>query len=239
MFCPDQNRVSAAPAAAALSLCDFSGYRAAAADGVPADTFTSFFERSGICMVRLDRCLTIRDANQEFCRQFERSEAEIRGSSIFGFIHQSGHGLLRQQFTGVLGGDRTRATERVLGLTPEATAFPGQLTTVVVDDGETCATLVLVFEPEAPATPALVPSQTAILTELDARILEGIAAGMSTIRLASKYYLSRQGIEYRVGMMLRRLRVPNRAALVAKAYAMGVLTVGSWPPRVVQDYVER
>ncbi|MET7762685.1 hypothetical protein ABZS71_11825 [Streptomyces sp. NPDC005393] len=38
--------------------------------------------------------------------------------------------------------------------------------------------------------------------------------------------------------LLRKLRVPNRAALVSRAYSMGVLNVGSWPPKVVEDFVK-
>ncbi|MFJ3823645.1 helix-turn-helix transcriptional regulator, partial [Streptomyces nodosus] len=38
--------------------------------------------------------------------------------------------------------------------------------------------------------------------------------------------------------LLRKLRVPNRAALVSRAYSMGVLKVGVWPPKVVQDFIK-
>ncbi|HEX3785134.1 MAG TPA: LuxR C-terminal-related transcriptional regulator, partial [Pseudonocardiaceae bacterium] len=69
-------------------------------------------------------------------------------------------------------------------------------------------------------------------TALDARILEGVAAGASTIQLATRLYLSRQGVEYHVGSMLRKLRVSNRAALVSRAYAMGLLVADAWPPRI-------
>ena len=56
--------------------------------------------------------------------------------------------------------------------------------------------------------------------------------------MAARLYLSRQGVEYHVGLMLRRFKAPNRAALVSRAYSMGVLTVGSWPPKAVLDFVE-
>ncbi|MBC3839806.1 LuxR family transcriptional regulator [Streptacidiphilus sp. 4-A2] len=75
------------------------------------------------------------------------------------------------------------------------------------------------------------------LTVLGACILEGVAAGCSTAELAAALYLSRQGVEYHIGLMLRQFQVPNRAALVSRAYSLGVLGVGSWPPRVVADCV--
>ena len=76
------------------------------------------------------------------------------------------------------------------------------------------------------------------ITVLDACILEGIAAGSSTAELAAALFLSRQGVEYHIGLMLRQFRVPNRAALVSRAHSVGVLGVGCWPPRVVADFVE-
>jgi DNA-binding NarL/FixJ family response regulator len=56
--------------------------------------------------------------------------------------------------------------------------------------------------------------------------------GASGAELARKLHLSQQGVEYRVGAMIRRLGVSNRASLVSKAYSLGVLEAGQWPPRV-------
>jgi DNA-binding CsgD family transcriptional regulator len=76
------------------------------------------------------------------------------------------------------------------------------------------------------------------LTALDACILEGVAAGASTAELAAALFLSRQGVEYHIGLMLRQFQVPNRAALVSRAHSAGVLGVGDWPPRVAAEFVE-
>lgn len=71
----------------------------------------------------------------------------------------------------------------------------------------------------------------------DARILEGVAAGASSVQLASRLFLSRQGVEYHIGRLLRRFRVPNRTALVGRAYSLGIFDSGSWPPRVLREFV--
>ncbi|MFE0704682.1 LuxR family transcriptional regulator [Streptomyces sp. NPDC058872] len=76
------------------------------------------------------------------------------------------------------------------------------------------------------------------LAALDVRILEGVAIGTSTVRLAASLYLSRQGVEYRIGLMLRHFQVANRAALVSRAHSLGVLSVGTWPPRVLPEFLE-
>lgn len=76
-----------------------------------------------------------------------------------------------------------------------------------------------------------------LLSKTDAKVLEGVAVGDSTVRLANRLFLSRQGVDYHVGTLLRRFRCPNRPALVARAYAQGVLLPGSWPPSVTADCV--
>ncbi|MFE3866314.1 LuxR family transcriptional regulator [Streptomyces goshikiensis] len=76
------------------------------------------------------------------------------------------------------------------------------------------------------------------LAALDVHILEGVAIGTSTVRLAASLYLSRQGVEYRIGLMLRHFQVVNRAALVSRAHSLGVLSVGTWPPRVLPEFLE-
>jgi DNA-binding CsgD family transcriptional regulator len=73
---------------------------------------------------------------------------------------------------------------------------------------------------------------------MDARILEGVATGVSTVKLASMLYLSRGGIEYHVNILMRRLKVKNRPALVSKAYSAGLLYQG-WPPRVHPDHMKK
>jgi PAS domain S-box-containing protein len=217
---------------------DRLGMAPAVSDG--SAMFRSFFERSGMCMAEADHRLRVQRVNKEFCREFGRTAAEVRGTSILDFIHRSGHPRLRQQLARVTEGRRSRISERVLGLRSGSEVFPGRLVAIAVeDDSRHEPGLVMVVNPEADAaTQDVVVDGKRVLTELDARILSGIAAGASTVQLASKLYLSRQGVEYRVGIMLRKLRVPNRAALVSRAYAMGVLSVGVWPPQVLPDFVE-
>lgn len=75
------------------------------------------------------------------------------------------------------------------------------------------------------------------LCEMAARILEGIATGESTVRMATRLFLSQQGVEYRVGAMLRKFGVPDRAALVSKAFMLGLFGAAAWPPRIRATFV--
>jgi DNA-binding NarL/FixJ family response regulator len=76
------------------------------------------------------------------------------------------------------------------------------------------------------------------LSPIDARILEGIAAGLTTAHLAAQLYLSRQGIDYHITGLLRRFTVPNRTALVCRAFADGLFRPAGWPPRIRDEVVD-
>ncbi|MBL1097388.1 LuxR C-terminal-related transcriptional regulator [Streptomyces coffeae] len=75
------------------------------------------------------------------------------------------------------------------------------------------------------------------LTDPDARIIEGIAVGLSTLTLASRLHFSPKYVDYRISRLMRRLHAPNRTALVARAFSLGMLDATNWPPKVVEDFV--
>jgi DNA-binding CsgD family transcriptional regulator len=121
----------------------------------------------------------------------------------------------------------------------DSTIFNGELTAFTVHgDGDGIDNLIALVYPEDGSRNGRPPASRKLrLTDLDVRILEGVAAGVSTVQLASKLYLSRGGIEYHVDTLFRQLKVNNRPALIAKAYFMGVLCSG-WPPHVHPDYLK-
>ncbi|WP_432590749.1 LuxR C-terminal-related transcriptional regulator [Streptomyces sp. HD1123-B1] len=179
-------------------------------------------------------------ANREFFRQFDDASAEVCGRSFCDLVHPSVQQTLRRQFTGLVDGSRHRFAAHTVLVGPEGSAFTSVLTAVAVREGRShVASILVLMRPTAGGGEVdMVTERKKLLTEIEARILEGIAAGLSTIPLAARLYLSRQGVEYHVTRLLRKLRVPNRAALVSRAYSLGVLNVGSWPPKVVQDFVK-
>jgi PAS domain S-box-containing protein len=196
--------------------------------------------QADLSMACLDRSLTIQQANQEFFRSFGRSSADLCGRTFSDLVHPSVQQPLQRQFAGLLEGRRDKfATDMIaVGADGEACTLP--LTAVAVRGGmsEVDAIMVMMSSVDGAADAGVVTTRKKLLSEVDARILEGIAAGVSTIPLANRLYLSRQGVEYHVTCLLRKLRVPNRAALVSRAYSMGVLKVGVWPPKVVQDFIK-
>lgn len=193
----------------------------------------------GLCMASLDPDLVIQQTNREFSRQFGASSAEVCGLDFRDLVHPSVKQPLMRQFSRLVEGKRQLFDTHVVAVRPEESAFVGSLTAAAVSGESPQVSAVLIFmrSSEELDDAGVLPAQKKLLSDIDARILEGIAAGLSTIHLASRLYLSRQGVEYHVTRLLRKLRVPNRAALVSRAYSMGVLNVGTWPPKVVETFV--
>ncbi|RSS97770.1 helix-turn-helix transcriptional regulator [Streptomyces sp. WAC02707] len=209
---------------------------------VPAAGHTDGFDRADAYIACLDPALTIQQVNQEFDRRFGGPASSLCGRNFCDLIHPSVRPPLMQQFSRLLEGKRRRFLTDVIAVDQESTASALPLRAMAVQGGHTpdvAAILVVMSgaDERTEGAEEMAPRKK-LLSEIDARILEGIAAGVSTIPLASRLFLSRQGVEYHVTGLLRALKVPNRAALVSRAYSMGVLKVGTWPPKVVEDYIK-
>ncbi|MFJ1654750.1 LuxR C-terminal-related transcriptional regulator [Streptomyces sp. NPDC088337] len=203
---------------------------------------TAPLDEGRLNMARLDRSLTIQQASEGFFWQFGGSSADLCGRTFSDLVHPSVQQPLMRQFTGLIEGRRDRFATDVIAVGRDDATFTAPLTALMVRGGLPDESSILVMMPSAqndPADSEVVGGRgKKLLSQIDARILEGIASGLSTIPLASRLHLSRQGIEYHVTCLLRKLRVPNRAALVSRAYSMGVLKVGVWPPKVVPDFIK-
>jgi PAS domain S-box-containing protein len=208
--------------------------------GDQREVLRSFFDRSGMCMAKLDSGTRLVEANADFSRQFRCMPSDLHGTRFCDLLHHEVRAKVSQQFTRLLAQQHPRFTEPMIAFHHKDSAvFKGELTAFAVrGDGGRIDSLMAVVCPEdksrSPRPPA---SRKLLLTDLDARILEGVAAGVSTVQLASKLYLSRGGIEYHVDILLRKLMVNIRPALVSKAYSIGLLCPG-WPPRVHPDYLK-
>ncbi|MEW1648982.1 MULTISPECIES: LuxR C-terminal-related transcriptional regulator [unclassified Streptomyces] len=192
----------------------------------------------------MDTAMHIVAAEPDFSRQFGRDAADTCGRNLYELLHPSSPSLLNRHFTRLSEGRCTRFNERMVGLGDAGRAFSGELTGIAVQDtsGLLAGIVVQVRPDKAPPgtdpDEGILKPRERLLSKLDARVLEGIASGASTVQLAARLYLSRQGVEYHVGLMLRKLKAPNRAALVARAHSMGMLTVGQWPPRVLPEFIK-
>ncbi|WP_240351465.1 LuxR C-terminal-related transcriptional regulator [Streptomyces olivoreticuli] len=190
------------------------------------------------CMAGLDATLTIRATDTDFLRQFGGTADELCGRHLYDLLEPGASEVLDRQFAGLSSGGHPRFTEQVVGYRQDRTPFSADITGIAIHSShcppDATTYLIAVFPADDPAPP---PAKS-LLSPVDARILEGIAKGTSNLQLAVQLYLSRQGVEYHVGRMLRQLKVPNRAALVARAHSLGMFGAGTWPPRVLPQFVK-
>lgn len=194
---------------------------------------------SDVCVVNLAADLRLLEANDDFLFKLGRPGPEVYGQPFGDFVHPSMKQVIQQNLTRLAEGNKHRFSSRYVAPRSAPNRFTGGLTGIAVrgDDGRV-ATIVLLIRPDRVPEPQHAASNSRKpLSELDAKVLEGVAAGSSTVQLAAKLYLSRQGVEYHVGAMLRRFKCSNRSALVAKAYTQGILRMGQWPPKVTPDFV--
>ncbi|MBE1496575.1 DNA-binding CsgD family transcriptional regulator [Amycolatopsis lexingtonensis] len=192
-----------------------------------------------MCMVNLDHRLRIVSASMEFFRVFERSSDAVTGTGLCDLLHPSVRSKVENQLRLLARGERSRFVERILVMRENGTTLSGEfIGSTVHGVGDRLDSLTVVFRPDKNERGNQVAcGKKKILSEIDARILEGVASGVSTIQLAANLYMSRGGVEYHVTTLLRKMKVKNRPALISKAYSMGIFGVGSWPPRALPDFV--
>jgi PAS domain S-box-containing protein len=197
----------------------------------------SLFERSGIGLTVLDSRLRIRAANSAFLDQCGRRRDDVAARGFADFLHPSVRQHLMRQFDRLLQGHSARLLGRPVAMWFDDTAVAGKLTAFPIEDNGRGTMVLVQFTPDKQEDQQAFVGPQRKLTELTAKVLEGVAAGDPTVRLAAKLFLSRQGIEYHVSILLRQFKVPNRTALAAKAYSMGMFSIGCWPPKVLPEYI--
>ena len=70
------------------------------------------------------------------------------------------------------------------------------------------------------------------LLPVEAAILEGLAAGQSHVQIAARLHFSRQGVDYHLDKLRRKLSAPSRAAIVSRAFTLNLFVAGTWPPKI-------
>ncbi|MFI9584737.1 helix-turn-helix transcriptional regulator [Streptomyces sp. NPDC052236] len=202
------------------------------------DVVLSSFELSGIGLAILDPALRVRAVNGAFGAQCGRHHDDISERNFAEFLHPSVRQYLVHQFGRLAQGRHARLVGQSIWMWFNDTAIAGKLSAFPLDDDGGKGKMILVqFMPEESGDRQPLVGSQRKLTTLTAKVLEGVAAGDPTVRLAAKLFLSRQGIEYHVSILLRQFKVPNRTALAAKAYSVGMFSIGCWPPKVLPDYI--
>ncbi|WP_181138495.1 PAS domain-containing protein [Streptomyces sp. Ru73] len=79
------------------------------------------------------------------------------------------------------------------------------------------------------------PRRTADVSPMESRILALAAAGATTAAIGKDLGLTVDGVNYHLTRLTRRFRVPNRTALIARAYTLGLLSPTTWPPAATDE----
>ncbi len=189
-------------------------------------------------IANLDDRLRVTEASDGFLAGLGSSSAGVCGRHFGHFVHPSLKPAVLSHLSRVAEGRSERFSTHFRGT---GAAFSGGMAGLAVRGTDRNLSKIVLLLDTSLSEPSRVPrprtAGSALLSETDARVLEGVAAGCSTVQLADRLFLSRQGVDYHVGTLLRRFECPNRPALVAKAFAQGVLQPGTWPPRVTSDVV--
>ncbi|ATE55720.1 MULTISPECIES: LuxR C-terminal-related transcriptional regulator [Actinosynnema] len=202
---------------------------------VDGSLYRSVFERSGLGIARLDPRGRIVEANTDLLALLDRPLSQIRGRDFTDLLHPALRPALERGLACLATGERGRFAERVAAVRPDGSTAPAAMTAIAVPGRgrAVSALLVLLRRSAEPHGDAAAP-----LSDVHARILEGVAAGESTAQLATTLFLTRQGVEYHLGTLLRKLKAPNRTALISRAYSLGVLSPADWPPKVEPAFVK-
>ncbi|MEU9924360.1 PAS domain-containing protein [Streptomyces griseoluteus] len=171
-------------------------------------------------------------ANPAMAAECGTSPGQLRGRDVLELFRPEEAGQVERIAQALRLRHRSRYQVSVSWSPPGGTERYGELTADPVSDStnETPALLVMLrvlgqSEPEPAAEPASV-------TPVEGAVLALLARGATTGRAARELGLSRDGVAYHLRRLSARWQAANRTELVARAYALGVLAPGVWPPRV-------
>ena len=125
---------------------------------------------------------------------------------------------------------------------PDGSTAQGRVvvTAVVGTDGEVTGAVAVATPDTVAIPPRPAAAHGSLPTEAEIAVLTGLASGLTLQQVAGRLGLTRRGVDYRLARLRQKLRtdgpgggaVPaTTAGVVARGYAMGLLTPGTWPPR--------
>jgi DNA-binding CsgD family transcriptional regulator len=196
-----------------------------------AQRYRAVFDTARLGVLELDREGRVVDANPAFRRWLP------------GIVGQPASSAMARA-DALVEGQRDRYDLDATLRRPDGTTMSGHVvvTAVVDGDGEvTGAVAVAVAAAPGPAEPPADPAPSSRRerpTPAEIAVLTGLASGLTLQQVAVRLGLTRRGVDYRLARLRQKLRVDGpggvpatTAGVVARGYALGLLTPESWPPR--------
>jgi PAS domain S-box-containing protein len=169
----------------------------------------------------------LRTINPAFCQTVGMRREQLRGQPLLDVVSPVEPAAV-ERLSDALQHRRHSRFSLQVRWTANDTAFTGHITVELVDEALLDHLPLLVFlhvEHRGRAT-----DPRFALEPMAARILTLVAGGASTSAVARTVGLTVDGVTYHLSRLCRRLKVPNRTALVARAYVLGLLDATTWPP---------
>ncbi|GAA2259554.1 PAS domain-containing protein [Streptomyces indiaensis] len=173
-------------------------------------------------------------ANPAMAAECGRTPGQLRGRDVLDLFSPSEATQVERIAEALRLRRRSRYQVSVRWRAPGGADRYGELTADPVSDTaeDTPALLVMLrVEPERAPSPAPAVGQARV-TPTETRVLALLAAGATTARAARETGLTTDGVTYHLRRLSSRWGASNRTELVARAYALGVLAPGVWPPEV-------
>ncbi|MCS0637301.1 PAS domain-containing protein [Streptomyces sp. LP05-1] len=174
-------------------------------------------------------------ANPAMAAEWGTRPGELPERNVLELFHPRAADEVHRIVDAVRRGHRSRYPVRVSWSAPDGRERYGELTADTVSDTADAPLWLLVLVRvlgEHRPRPSRGPDDTG---PLERRILALAAAGATTERIARSVGLTVDGVNYHLTRLSRRWSVPNRTALVARAYVLGVLDPDAWPPEPARD----
>ncbi|WP_405849689.1 PAS domain S-box protein [Streptomyces sp. NBC_01518] len=201
------------------------------------------FDRVAVPVAVCDVYGSVQAANPAMAAECGTTPGRLRGRDVLDLFQPQESGQVERIAQALRLRHRSRYQVSVRWRAPNGTERHGELTADPVSDTveETPALLVMLRvqgegEPGDVKPDEATPAQ---VTLIEARILALLAGGATTARAARETGLTSDGVTYHLRRLSARWDAANRTELVARAYAVGVLTPGVWPPVPVTDTDER
>ncbi|MFG2816143.1 PAS domain-containing protein [Streptomyces sp. NPDC048410] len=190
------------------------------------------FDRVAVPVAVCDVYGKVLMANPAMAAECGTSPGQLRGRDVLELFRPQEAGQVERIAQALRLRHRSRYQVSVSWSGPGGSERHGELTADPVSDStdETPALLVMLRvlgETEPEPAPEPVP-----VTPVEGAVLALLAGGATTGRAARELGLSRDGVTYHLRRLSARWHAANRTELVARAYALGVLAPGVWPPRV-------
>ncbi|MET7550944.1 PAS domain-containing protein [Streptomyces sp. NPDC005500] len=192
--------------------------------------FRAVFDHATYPMAILDTDGRIIDSNPALCSLFGAPHSALIGLSPQDLVDFGTHARGNDLWRRLSNGRRSRVQLAVTGRRGNGSRFRARMTATVVrrPDGSPSLT--------ACTFDAIVsPPDAAELSHTEVELLLALASGASNAELQSRTMLARQTVDYHLANLRAKLGADSRAAIVARAYAIGVLEPGCWPPRAHVD----